>query len=560
MRHRRWKILPAAPPGCLAGTGLPPLAAQLLYNRGITEPGQAEAFLDEEEEFQADPFLLPDMEKAVARVYRALLSGESIAIYGDFDADGVCGTALLTDGLSRLGSMSIPYIPHRIREGYGLNTASLENLSQQGVSLVITVDCGISDLSEVEYARTKGLDLIITDHHSVSQGLPRALAVVNPKRADSAYPFPGLAGVGVAFKLLQALFLNIGRGEVLEDMFDLVAIGTVADMVPLVGENRYLVKRGLKALSNTRRCGLREMLRIAGLKSKALDSHHISWVIAPRLNAPGRLDDAVASYRLLVTDSPEEAQQMAHELEVTNAERQRLTSEFFARAKEELSAGGVDTPFLMVGGEDYPPGVAGLIAGKLVEEFYRPAAVLEVGQDATRGSARSIPEFDMVAALAECSEVLLRFGGHPMAAGFALQNENLSRFQQCLVDLAASQLSTVDLQPSLTVEVDVPLSAINGEVFKLVERFAPFGTGNPVPVFLSRNVQVADCRAVGNGARHLKLKLSQGGIVWPGIGFDLGHLAAEVTPEIDITYSLTVDRWNGEDTLALSVLDFAPAA
>lgn len=556
MNHRRWKVLP--PTKYPTGTGLPPLATQLLHNRGITDPTQAKAFLNIEESLQGNPFLLPDMEKAVGRVYHALLVGESIAIYGDFDADGICGTALLTQGLSLLGGNTIPYIPHRLNEGYGLNLVSLESLRQQGVTLVITVDCGIGDIHEVEHAQRKGLDIIITDHHSLTHILPSALATINPKRESSAYPFYQLAGVGVAFKLLQALFQTLGRKEPLDKFLDIVALGTVADMVPLVGENRYLVKRGLEALSKTQRLGLQEMAHIAGLQLGNLDTEHISWVLAPRLNAPGRLDHALAGYRLLVTDSPDEARQLAQELEEKNTQRQRLTEESLAKAREQLSISGVDSPLLIVGGEDYPPGIAGLIAGKLAEEFYRPVIVLRQGRDISGGSARSIPEFDIVAALRECQDILLRFGGHPMAAGFALPNKNLTQFQQRLLHIAAERLSGVDLHPFLTIEADMPLSAINGEVFKLVERFAPFGSGNPLPVFLSRGVKVVDCHPVGNGSQHLRLKLRQGEIMWRGIGFDLGSLLAEVTPQIDLVYNLAVDQWGAEEMLELHILDFAP--
>ncbi|MCX6000627.1 MAG: single-stranded-DNA-specific exonuclease RecJ [Chloroflexi bacterium] len=560
MKHRRWKILPGAPAKCLAGTGLPPLVTQLLHNRGIIDPVQARAFLGDEAAFlHLDPFLLPDMHKAVARIHQALLSGESMAVYGDFDADGVCGTALLVGGLALLGGSAIPYIPHRVQEGYGLNDASLDSLAEQGVTLVITVDCGTGNAPEVEHARNRGLDIIVTDHHTVSQELPAALAVVNPKRADSVYPFAPLAGVGVAFKLLEALFHDLGKQDLLDDLLDIVAIGSVADMVPLLGENRYLVKKGLKVLSRTRRLGLQEMMRVAGVQPQDVTSERVSWTIAPRINAPGRLDTAVASYELLMTDSLDVARRAAEELERTNEERQRLTSEVFARAREEVSAAGADAPILIVGGEGYAAAVAGLVAGRLAEEFYRPAVVLEIGEGGAKGSARSIPEFDMVSALAECRDVLLRFGGHPMAAGFALQTENLGQFRQRMLDVAARQLSAVDLRPSLTVEADMPLSAINSEVLKLVEKFAPFGSGNPVPVFLSRRVKVLDCAVAGNGAKHLKLKLKQKGVVWRSIGFDLGHLAAEVTPEVDLVYSLTVDRWGGQEMLSLNVLDFAPA-
>jgi single-stranded-DNA-specific exonuclease len=558
LNHRRWKVLPPPPAGYLAGAEVPPLVAQLLHNRGITDPVQAESFLDIAETLQGDPFLLPDMEKAVSRVYQALLSGETIAIYGDFDADGVCGTAILNQGFSRLGGSVISYFPHRFNEGYGLNTASLDSLKEQGVTLVITVDCGISNSSEVEYARRIGLDVIITDHHTVTHGIPSALAVVNPKRGDPSYPFYQLAGTGVAFKLLQALFQTLGRNGQLTDMLDLVTLGTVADMVPLVGENRYLVKKGLETLGQTSRIGLIEMARAAGLQLDKLETEDITWSLAPRLNAPGRLDHAFSSYRLLVTDSPEEACRLAEEVEKRNTQRQKLTGEFLARTREQLPV-GIEAPLLMIGGEDYPPGIVGIIAGKLADEFYRPVFIFEMSDSVVRGSARSIPEFDVVQALFECQDLLLRFGGHPGAAGFALPSENLSRFRQCLLDKATLELSSLDLRPSLTIEADMPLSWMEGSTYSLIERLAPFGRGNPVPTFVSRRVRVVDCQKAGGASRHLKLKLRDGEVVWKAIGFDLGHLAAEVSPEIDVVYKLMVDRWNGEETLALNVLDFAPA-
>jgi len=558
LNHRRWKLLPNAPAGYLKQIGLTPLAAQLLYNRGIDGLAEAEAFLNKAEDLQNDPFLLPDMDRAVARVYQALLRGETIAVYGDFDADGICGTVLLIRGLSLLGGKAIPYIPHRVQEGYGLNVTALESLVREGVTLVITVDCGISDIPQVKQAQQKGLDIIITDHHSISHGLPPALAVINPKRTDSIYPFSQLAGVGVAFKLLQALYQILGKREMLDEMLDLVSVGTVADMVPLLGENRYLVVKGLRVLNRTRRVGLQEMLCAAGLGSKDVDSEAISWIIAPRLNAPGRLDHALAGYRLLVTDSAEEARQLAQELEETNAQRQRLTSELFVKAKEQLSAAGTDFPLLMVAGADYRRGVVGLVAGKLVEEFYRPSLVLEMGDEVSTGSARSISEFDIIAALAECRHMLLRFGGHPMAAGLALYNRDLPQFQQRLLEVASQRLAAADLCPTLAVEAEVPLSSINGGVLKFAEKLAPFGTGNPQPVFLSRGVRVLDRSIVGNGSQHLRLRLKQGGVVWRAIGFDMGHLLAEVAPEVDIVYKFSVDRWGGQEMVELSLLDFAP--
>ncbi len=557
MNHRRWKVL--HPSEHLNGiAGLTPLVAQLLYNRGITEPAQVEPFLAADKRLSHDPLLLPDMERAVARIYQAMLSGETIAIYGDFDADGICGTALLIQGLSSLGAKVIPYIPHRVKEGYGLSSASLESLLEQGATLVITVDCGISSIEEVEYGQKIGLDIIVTDHHSILSSLPPCIAVVNPKREDSTYPSPQLAGVGVAFKLLEALFQTLGREEDLNKFLDLVALGTVADVMPLIGENRYLVKQGLEVLNRTPHLGLQEMVRIAGLQMGNLDSESISWILGPRLNAAGRIDHAITSYRLLITDSSQEAHSLAQELEQKNAQRQRLTQEVLAKAKQKLLSYGIDSPLLMVGGEDYPPGVVGLVASKLAEEFYRPALVFELSEDISRGSARSIPEFDLIAALGECQDLLSRFGGHTMAAGFTLPTQNLAYFQQRLLNIAAKQLSGVDLRPSLNIEAELPLFNINPETFKSIQQLAPFGKSNPVPTLLSRGVRVVECHPIGSNHKHLRIKLRQGNIVWQGIGFDLGHLLTEVTPSLDIVYNLVVDRWGSEEMLALNILDFAP--
>ena len=558
MNRCRWQMPPSAEQ--LAGVGdIPPLMAQLLYNRGIADPAQVEAFLAADERLLGDPFLLPDMEKAVARTYRALLSGETIAIYGDFDADGITATALLTQGLSSLGGRAIPYIPHRIEEGYGLNHAALESLYRKGVTLVITVDCGISAAPEVERAQSRGLDIVITDHHTVPQKMPPALATVDPKRADSLYPFPDLAGVGVAFKLLQGLLRSIGKERDLDQLLDLVALGTVADMAPLLGENRYLVKRGLEVLNSANRLGLSEMMRCAGISLRSIDPQTISWILGPRLNAAGRLDHAIISYDLLSTSSPEEAQRLANSLERKNAERQRLTEMVLAKAREKLIAVGTDSPLLMVGSEDYPSGVVGVVAGRLVEEFYRPIVVFEMGKELSRGSARSIPEFDIIAALTQCSDLLSRFGGHPMAAGFTVPTENLIHLQERLAEIAASQLAKLDLRPLITIDAELPLSSLQGRAFHMMQQLAPFGCANPLPTFLSRGVKVMEYRSVGAGGQHLRLKLREGNVTWDGVAFRMGHLIDEGTPHLDIVYNLEVDRWRGEEMLQLNILDFAPA-
>lgn len=562
MNRRRWQIPPRLPEAQLpriTGKSLPPLLTQLLYNRGITDPAQIESFLAADERLLNDPLMLPDMDKAVARIYRALLSGEAIAIYGDFDADGITATTLLIEGLSSLGGHVVPYIPHRADEGFGVNDAALARLSQQGISLVVTVDCGITAIDEVEVAQQLGLDIVITDHHTVPPQIPSAIAVIDPKRADSRYPFPDLAGVGVAYKLIQALYRSLGKDGDMAALLDLVALGTVADMVSLLGENRYLVKSGLAALHTTKRPGLKELARCAGVPLSSIDPAIISWVLAPRLNAAGRLDHAGIGYHLLTTSSPEEAQRLASLLERKNAERQRLTEEMVFRAREQISAASTDSPLLVVGGEGFHSGVVGVVAGRLVDEFYRPVIVFERGREWSRGSARSIPDFDIIAALSDCSDLLSRFGGHPMAAGFTVATKNLDNLQQRLVEIASKQLASIDLRSVISIDAEVSLSSLCGNTFKTMQQLAPFGHSNPYPVFIARNISVEEYRGVGSKGEHLKLKLRSDSIDWNGIGFRMGHLIADVTPQLDIVFNLEVDLWGGGETLQLKILDFAPA-
>jgi single-stranded-DNA-specific exonuclease len=558
LNHYRWNLLPPAPDKCLANiSGFPTLVAQLLYNRGVTEPSQLESFLAADKRLLGDPSQLPDMHLAVARVYRALLSGENIAIYGDFDADGITGTALLVQGLSALGGKVTPYIPHRLTEGYGLKTAALEKLRQQGISLVITVDCGITALAEVKRAKRLKLDIVITDHHTPLPEIPPAVAIVNPKRVDSNYPFSDLTGAGVAIKLLQALLQSIGKQEQLDELLDLVAVGTIADMAPLSGENRYLVKEGVKLMNTTPRLGIREIITQAGLSIGNLDAESISWVIAPRLNAAGRLAHAMTSYKLLMTNSPQEAQGLAIWLEEKNAERQRLTTKTLTKAREQVLAQGI-SPLLIASDRDYPAGIAGLVASRLAEEFYRPAIVIRTGELVSSGSCRSIPEFNIILALNQCSKLLSQFGGHSQAAGFTLPTRNLARLKQHLSELATAQLAGVDLRPQLDIDAEVTLPELSGNTFNTIQKLAPFGRGNPQPTFLSRRVEIVDCHTMGNNREHLKLKVRQENMVWDGVGFRLSNHLAEISSHLDIVYNLEVDRWGGEERLRLNILDFAP--
>ncbi len=558
MNHYRWRLLPRVPENHpLFRSGFSPLVVQLLYNRHLNEPSKVDSFLHGDRSLSSSPYLLPDIEKAVNRIYRALLSGENITIYGDYDADGITATALLVEGLKMLGGKVTPYIPHRMTEGYGLKITALEKLREQGVSLVITVDCGITAFREVKRARRMGMDVIITDHHTPLDELPQALAIVNPKLPKSNYPFLQLTGAGVAFKLLEALFYGMGRGDELEQLLDLVALGTVADMAPLLEDNRYLVIRGLEKLNTSPRLGLKELMSKAGLALGSIDTDRISWILAPRLNAAGRLAHALTSYKLLITQSPKEAEELASWLEEKNLERQNITSKAVLSAKEQVLKEGISS-LLVAEDRDYPVGIAGLIASKLVEEFYRPTIVIKLGEQLSSGSCRSIPEFNIIAALSKCRHLLSYFGGHSQAAGFSLPTRNLPRFKQALLELARTELEGVDLRPQLDIDASISLPELGGDTFKMTQKLSPFGQGNPIPTFLSCGVEVVDCRSMGSGNEHLRLKLRQGGTTWDGVAFGWGANISEVASHLDIVYNLEVDHWNGGERLRLNILDFKP--
>ncbi len=557
MSHSRWNLLPPIPDEhTFSALDFSPLVLQLLYNRGLNEPAQMTAFIDAGESLSGDPNLLPGMHQAVARLYQAMLSNETVAVYGDFDTDGTTATALLVQGLSLLNFRAIPYIPHRMTEGYGLKTAALEKLQQDGVSLVVTVDCGITAVAQVKKAAKSGLDIIITDHHTpLPDEIPPACAVINPKLPGSDYPFVELAGVGVALKLLQGLFRSLGKERQLSVLFDLVALGTIADMVPLLGENRYLVKQGLERLSDSPRLGIREMVVQSGLNSSAINSQNVSWTLAPRLNAAGRLEHAMGSYRLLMTDSKEEAEELAKWLEQKNAERQRLTARSLEKAREQVLAQG-DAPILIASDGDFLAGIVGLVAGRLSEEFYRPVIVLRTTESLSGGSCRSIPEFDIIAALNQCSHLLTHFGGHARAAGLSLRTKDLPRLKEELTALAAAGLEGVDLRPRIDIDAEVLLPDMAGDTFLSIQQLAPFGQGNPAPTFLSRAVEVLDCRTMGNNGNHLRMKLKQAGSQWDAVGFGLGRYLPDMSNRIDIVYNLEIDNWKGQEKLRLNLADF----
>ncbi len=563
MKRNRWQIMPKMPASLRdKWPYLSPLLLQLIYNRGAADDPLT--FLDADAGLSNDPFLMPDMDKAVARIKRSILLREKIVVYGDFDADGVTSTVMLVQGLSSLGANAHPYIPHRVDEGYGLNDDALDSLINEGASLVVTADCGISAYDEIKRARAKGLDIVVTDHHTVPDVLPTAVAVVNAKRTDSKYPFPELAGVGVAYKLLCAVFLTMGKDERRAERYlDLVALGTVADLVPLLSENRYLVKRGLEVLNGTERPGIRELVSSAGLTLGSVDSEGISFYLAPRINAAARLDHAISSYNLLGTDMPEEAASACVALEEINRERQRLTAEALEDARSKVVANGIDKPLLMVGDESYASGVVGIVAGRLCEEFYRPAIVYQVDGDECVASTRSIAEFNIIEALAKCSDLLVKFGGHPRAAGFTVAKRDVDTLKRRLLRIAKEQLAGIELSPYIPIDAEVDLAEIDGGTYSTMQSLAPFGQGNAVPVFFSRGVGVLHCRKMGAKGDHLRLKLTDTaaeGTVWDAIGFNLGPLADRASSHLDIVYTLRINRWGGSESLELNLLDFAPAS
>jgi single-stranded-DNA-specific exonuclease len=559
LSHCRWNVLPPLEEtGASGDRGYLPLLAQLLANRGLTGPEERRAFLGCDASLLRDPLRLPDMEQAAGRLYRALLAGEKVCVYGDYDADGITAAAVLVEGLTALGGNAVPYIPHRQTEGHGLQTGALRRLREDGVSLVVTVDCGVTDVTEVKKAVRLGMDVVVTDHHSPLDVLPEAVAVVDAKLPASRYGFTGLAGCGVAYKLLHALLNMVGREELLDDVVDLVAIGTVADMSPALGENRYLITRGLERINSEPRPGLRELMNVTGCEAGSITADRIGWVLAPCLNAAGRLADGLTGFNLLATRDDKEAKELAAWLARKNEERQRLTTAALARAREAVQAAGLP-PLLMTASHEYPMGVAGLVAGRLTEEFYRPAIVVHTAGTISHGSCRSIPEFDVIAALNRFDALMTRYGGHAAAAGFTLPTAKLPALQEGLSKLAAGQLAGVELLPRLDIDARLTLPELAGDTWEQTRRLAPFGVGNAVPTFLSETVEVLERRTMGANGDHLRFRLRQSGAVWTAVAFRLGRHAGADAPLLDIVYNLEEDNWNGRRRLRLNILDFKPA-
>ncbi|MCS7276971.1 MAG: single-stranded-DNA-specific exonuclease RecJ [Dehalococcoidia bacterium] len=553
----RWRLREQAPPSFLARTGYPSLVRQLLWHRGVRSEADARRFFGEAPA-EHDPLLLPEMGAAVARLRRAVADGEAVAVFGDFDVDGVTAAALLTEALAGLGAHVLPYIPDRYAEGYGLNIEALRRLAAQGARVLLAADCGTTAVAEVEEALRLGMDVLVLDHHSLSPHLPPTAALVNPRRPDSRYPQSELASVGLAYKLAAALYEALGRPFPRHRFLELVALGTVTDLVPLLDENRWLVREGLKALSRSERPGLRALVQEAGLDGREVDTWAVGWVLGPRLNAAGRLAHARQAFDLLLCRDEGEARELARSLSSLNRERQRLTEAALARAREAVES-GPGGHLIFVADPDTPAGIVGLVASRLAEEYHRPAFVCERGEALSRGSARSIPGFDVAAALQSCSGLLIKHGGHPQAAGFTAPTQNLEALARMLTERAAREMEGADLSPCLEIDAVLPLRALRGELLGWLDRFRPHGPGNPEPVFVATGVTVADVRLAGPEGQHLRLKLKDGSVTWPAFGPRLGGKAPEVGQRVDVVYSVVRER--GDDVaLELRLHDLRPSA
>lgn len=543
--------------------GVSPLLCQLLINRGLSEPKKAEAFLTPDLTQLHDPFLFKDMERAVGRLKQAIQKQERILIYGDYDVDGISSVALMIRILARyLPGNLLYYIPKRLEEGYGLHLNSLEKAISKDIDLIITVDCGISATVEATFLKDKGIDLIITDHHEPPPNLPDAYAILNPKTADSGYPFSQLAGVGVTFKFLQALSFSAGLPDLpgrLSDNMDLVALGTIADIVPLLEENRVLVKYGLEKIQKTGNLGLQSLIQGAGLKDKELNCGHIGYILAPRINAAGRIGNPNLGLKLLLTSDPVLALELAQELEKANKTRQEIETQVWQEAQRQVESCPrmLNDHALVLFGEGWHIGVIGIVASKLVEHYHKPVILIGLDGDEGRGSGRSIPGFNLFEAITECSQFLTRFGGHEFAAGISIARSQIPSFTQTFLELTKERIRKEALNPILVVESMVDFNQLTLGLARELEKLAPYGSANPVPILGCRSLDLIDCKNVGENGKHLKVKISNKQITREGIGFNLGSANQELASarEVDVAFSLEENNWNGFTQVQLNLKD-----
>jgi len=565
MRYNSWQVFAdgtgAVP--TLEAAGIPPLMARVLAARGLGSPEEARAFLTQGLEQLNDPALMPDMEKGAERVHRAIEAGETIAIYGDYDVDGITSLALLARTFKDHGVECLGYIPDRVEEGYGMNREAVDRLHEAGATLIITVDCGITAVEEVAYAATLGVDVVITDHHECKEVLPAAVAVINPKRADCTYPFKEFAGIGVAYKFLCAIFPEYREKKVLNKYAPLVALGTVADVMPLVKENRVVVQLGLEQARNTEILGLRKLMDACGLRGKDVTSSHVSYVLAPKLNAAGRMGRVRVATDLLITEDEEEADRLVEELLLLNRERQKTENDILREATAMLAEAGAEPGRAVVlAGENWHQGVIGIVASRVAEKIKAPTFMISMSGDMGKASCRSYGGFNLFRALEQVQDLLESFGGHALAAGFVIRRENIPALRERMEELFAAWGDRAEQESVLQVDAlleDTALLTLPG--IGSLEELEPFGTGNPTPVFCIRDMEVDSVSDVGGG-RHMRLTLLKNGRSCDAIFFSHSSARMGIVPgdTVDVAFTPEVNEFRGRRSVQLQVKDICQCA
>ena len=537
---------------------VPPAIAQVLVRRGIDTPQRLSALLDPPHKLPYDPLRITGMDIALKRLYAAVNNGERVGIFGDFDVDGITGTAIISEGLTSLGVPVTPYLPHRVDEGHGLSNAAIDTMSQQGVTLIVTVDTGITSFEEVDYAKSLGVDVIITDHHLPHDGVPNAVTSLNPKLPGGDYPFFELCGAGIGFKLVQGLFEFYGQPWD-PGLLELAALGTIADLVPLLDENRYLVREGLRELANTRRPGLRALYSSARVDPDEITAETVSFQIAPRLNSAGRMGDPMDSFKLLTTTSPEEAGALTHKLESLNMERRAASEEAYVIADQLVEDLGELPPLLVISDERFLRGVAGLIAGRLVDRHRRPAVVFAVEGEYSVASGRSIPEFNIVAAMESCEDLLVRFGGHSQAAGLTVATKDIPQLKSRLEAYSAESLETQGLIRVVEIDAEISFDELDETMIRWINDLEPYGPGNPRPVFASMGVKVLETFHMGREQQHLRLRVEMNGARFTALAFNQADKWQPNTEFADLAFTVMNDSFRGKGAIALRLLDFKPS-
>jgi len=534
------------------------LLAKIFLSRGVDDINYIKSFLKPSKDNLHDSFMMKDMDKAVDRIVEALQKGEKVLIYGDYDVDGVTSTSVLYNFLRGIGVSVDFFIPDRINDGYGITLDTAKTIVEAGCQLVITVDCGVSAIKEVEYVKNRGIDIIITDHHECREELPDAFAVINPKRPDCPYPFKELAGVGIAYKLVTALCKRLELGEIHYKYLDIVSIGTVADVVPLIGENRIIVKNGLKKMKNTENIGLMELLKYCNKKNEDITTWMVAFIIAPRINAAGRIGDAKRAVTLFTTKNRDEASNIAGLLDSENKVRQDIESAIIDEVlyKIESDIKYKDKKVMVISGEGWHHGVIGIAASKVTERYYKPCIILSCENGICKGSGRSIEGFNMFMALCACESLLDNYGGHEMAAGLTLKEEKIEEFDILINNFADNNMKDEDLIPKVEIDVKIEKSEINLKSISEIEMMSPFGVGNPSPIFLYENIRIVDLRAVGND-KHLKAVFEDKGMIVDAIGFNMGDLTQNFMNDdmVDVVCTLDKNTWNSVDKVQLVLKD-----